>query len=174
MKVCSKCKLNKEITEFGLKNRKGKRSSVCKDCKKEYYRQYSHNYYYDLTKRTKVRARSIVQNAVRNRTLVKPKLCEDCQQEKRLHAHHEDHTKPLEVKWLCSKCHYVADNGLPIPQARTPYIAEPKLSVAERFVIRLLWSAENQYRRKVPFSRRMALIFDVSHITVFKELNEIG
>jgi hypothetical protein len=50
----------------------------------------------------KVNARSIVFIAVRNKTLI-PLPCEKCR--KKAHAHHDDYSKPLEVRWLCIKHH---------------------------------------------------------------------
>lgn len=55
----------------------------------------------------------IVNRAVRGGELVPPKSCEGCgdaaRQDRRggrwLHAHHDDYTKPLEVRWLCPPCH---------------------------------------------------------------------
>lgn len=32
--------------------------------------------------------------------------CEVCGTTTRIHAHHEDHTKPLEVRWLCAEHHH--------------------------------------------------------------------
>ena len=55
--------------------------------------------------RLKQNARKKVLRAVKSGKLVKPILCEDCQQEVFLEAHHEDYNKPLEVKWLCKTCH---------------------------------------------------------------------
>lgn len=37
--------------------------------------------------------------------LLKAKPCERCYYAVGVHAHHEDYSKPLEVIWLCKKCH---------------------------------------------------------------------
>ena len=51
-------------------------------------------------------AHNIVQKAIYSGELIKPLICNDCKEERRLHAHHEDYSKPLEVKWLCASCHH--------------------------------------------------------------------
>jgi len=48
-----------------------------------------------------------VSNAVRDGRLVK-QPCEFCGALK-VEAHHDDYTKPLEVRWLCNKHHKLAD-----------------------------------------------------------------
>jgi hypothetical protein len=53
----------------------------------------------------KVKARQILNRAVKSGAIVKPDKCEGCGEKKRLTGHHEDYTKPLEVKWLCYLCH---------------------------------------------------------------------
>lgn len=50
-------------------------------------------------------AHKAVAIAVSSGRLVKPELCEDCGENRRLYAHHEDYSKPLDVNWLCSSCH---------------------------------------------------------------------
>ena len=51
----------------------------------------------------KYQAQRAAQKAIRNGVLVR-KPCEKCSNPK-VHAHHDDYSKPLEIRWLCSKCH---------------------------------------------------------------------
>lgn len=53
----------------------------------------------------KARAYSAVGNALRSGKLQKPDLCEKCMKKKKVEAHHEDYSRPLDVTWLCKKCH---------------------------------------------------------------------
>ncbi len=53
----------------------------------------------------KVLAAKMVRRAVKNGSIVKAKKCHDCGKGGRLHGHHEDYSKPLEVVWLCGGCH---------------------------------------------------------------------
>jgi ribosomal protein S27AE len=55
----------------------------------------------------KAYAHYVVSNAIRYGKLVK-NACEVCGASK-VDAHHNDYTKPLEVVWLCHKCHYNED-----------------------------------------------------------------
>jgi excinuclease UvrABC ATPase subunit len=36
---------------------------------------------------------------------VAPGRCETCGGADKLEAHHEDYRRPLEVTWLCTRCH---------------------------------------------------------------------
>ena len=53
----------------------------------------------------KDKARYMISYAVKKGDLIKPKNCEDCGEETSLHGHHEDYSKPLDVIWVCPKCH---------------------------------------------------------------------
>ena len=53
----------------------------------------------------KYKAHTALNNAVRDGRVVKPLVCDCCSKEKRLHGHHHDYSKPLDVTWLCVICH---------------------------------------------------------------------
>lgn len=50
-------------------------------------------------------ARSALRHAVRNDHIKKPTRCQECNKKRKLHGHHKDYSKPLDVDWLCSECH---------------------------------------------------------------------
>lgn len=55
-----------------------------------------------------VQARRAIAWRVRDGYLVKPTQCSRCGRKpgsRKLHAHHKDYRKPLQVEWLCSLCH---------------------------------------------------------------------
>jgi hypothetical protein len=55
---------------------------------------------------TKFRAREAVNKALKTGRLIKPRACERCSKpHAKLHGHHEDYSRPLDVAWLCPKCH---------------------------------------------------------------------
>lgn len=50
-------------------------------------------------------AHRAIENA-RNNGLVSPEQCSACDRKCKVHAHHDDYGKPLDVRWLCRKCHF--------------------------------------------------------------------
>ena len=73
----------------------------------------------------KIRAQTTVENALKANRLTKPTQCEDCGRGARLHGHHSDYTRPLEVNWLCPLCHSARHSETlhlrPVPSYDTIY-----------------------------------------------------
>jgi len=61
----------------------------------------------------KNKAHNVVHAAIKAGKLIRPSSCARCGDcpppardgRSQLHAHHEDHSKPLDVEWLCAFCH---------------------------------------------------------------------
>lgn len=62
-----------------------------------------------ISKPDRLRARRMTTAALKSGTLVRAKKCASCGQRRRTQAHHADYTKPLDVQWLCSRCHRIED-----------------------------------------------------------------
>lgn len=61
-----------------------------------------------------------VRDAIRKGDLVRPRTCSACGTYSALiQGHHDDYSKPLEVRWLCPSCHHHAD------EARDGALADP-------------------------------------------------
>jgi len=59
---------------------------------------------YRARNREKTQAQNKLNYAIRKGVLSRLP-CEVCYTDKNVHAHHEDYTKPLDVRWLCFQCH---------------------------------------------------------------------
>lgn len=71
------------------------------------------NHFYRGGKRSDARAWDICERAIRSGKLANPQQCSVCESTERftdgrtaIQAHHDDYNKPLEVRWLCQKCHF--------------------------------------------------------------------
>lgn len=55
------------------------------------------------------RAGSLVAHAIATGRLQRPDQCSECdavtERNHPINGHHDDYTKPLEVRWLCPQCH---------------------------------------------------------------------
>lgn len=95
------CSYNHRQERKKITNQKFLKSEGAKSFFKEYYKEYRKG----VLPRFKFIARQKVYQAVRSGKLIKSLECEVCSKTERLQAHHEDYSKPLEVNWLCGKCH---------------------------------------------------------------------
>jgi len=84
---------------------------------KELGRERARGYYHDNSDYIKLKrklyselnplkryAQKQVEKAIINGTLVRPLECR-CGSNENIQAHHDDYNAPLDVRWLCSKCH---------------------------------------------------------------------
>lgn len=94
--------------------------SKCKKChaethsyeaRNEYLKNYNKEYVKKPENQMKIVARRKVIKAISMGELGKPSICSECFSEGQIEAHHEDYSKPLDVLWLCKKCHYKADKN---------------------------------------------------------------
>jgi hypothetical protein len=136
-KECFKCGAEKPLTSFYKHSRMADgHLNKCKECNKrdvrenrlakvEYYREYDNIRWqkdkrrraqqYERSKQwnaenpEKYKAHYAVANAVRDGRLVK-KPCEVCGDEY-THGHHDDYSKPLDVRWLCPSHHRLLHLG---------------------------------------------------------------
>lgn len=53
----------------------------------------------------KAAAHGIFQHAIREGRMEKQDFCSECGSTKKIEAHHDDYSKPLDVRWLCENCH---------------------------------------------------------------------
>ena len=112
MKTCFKCKRAKPLTEFYVHYQMADGYlGKCKECTKiDAYARYKKDrekvdaYDRDRRKSRKGRARTAVVNAVARGNLIRGP-CAVCGSTERIHGHHDDYDKPLDVIWLCPKHH---------------------------------------------------------------------
>jgi hypothetical protein len=53
----------------------------------------------------KYAAHIITGNAIRDGKLIRASNCSVCSATEKIEGHHDDYTKPLDVRWLCEGCH---------------------------------------------------------------------
>jgi transposase-like protein len=115
----------------------------------------------------KVRAHITVQTAMRRGVLVR-QPCEDCGAEK-THAHHDDYSKPLDVRWLCQSCHHAHHSALRPPRKSRVSVAGRAAAIAQHL---------NDCRDKARTMRNagatypeIAATFGITKGTAFKWVN---
>lgn len=151
MKKCFKCEEVKPLDEFYRhKMMSDGRLGKCKECTKkdvrtnrssklEHYRSYdrergcrhSKGYgksYYRASP-IKGQAHNRASRAAQKGIIHRPQACEQCGSSRfKLHAHHDDYLKQLNVRWLCPGCHHqwhakhgeaANANHPPLPRAKS-------------------------------------------------------
>lgn len=124
-KICRLCEESKSIEEFYADRKSADRLRYeCKECgnllnrrfmrggyEREYYikrRQADPGYGIRPSKQIPdhVRARRALHYAVYRGRIIKPSRCSHCGESGVvICGHHDDYSKPLEVRWVCHRCH---------------------------------------------------------------------
>lgn len=68
-------------------------------------RGYVSAYEYIKNNPGRIKANNATNRAIARGTLIRPEQCPFCHKKSRTVAHHEDYSKPLEVVWMCYRCH---------------------------------------------------------------------
>ncbi|EMI2417299.1 hypothetical protein ACPUED_14185 [Proteus mirabilis] len=106
-KTCKACYI-KKVTEYQRGAGKESHNRACKKYNKtekgkvslrKAEKNYQENY------PNKKLANWKIKSKIRCGQLKRPKVCEQCGTECSPDAHHDDYTKPLEVRWFCTPCH---------------------------------------------------------------------
>jgi hypothetical protein len=114
-KVCIMCQREKLFSEFNSDStRKDGKSNKCRECMKKYSKEYlktedgkvvKQKWWkrYSTNNADSIAAHRVVKSAIRAGKLEKIP-CEVCGNQNS-EAHHDDHKKQLEIRWLCKKHH---------------------------------------------------------------------
>jgi hypothetical protein len=115
-KRCFKCEETKSITEFYAHPEMADgRLGKCKTCTKKDVSNYWHEHAVVLRqtdgirRRIKRAANQKTSNAIRDKRLVRADQCFYCGDTEGIDAHHWNYYRPLDVTWLCARCHRIAD-----------------------------------------------------------------
>jgi hypothetical protein len=112
MKSCIHCHEEKPFTDYYRHPQMaGGRLNACKDCCKARAKIFRERKGRDYWRAYDFWRNHGVSNAIRAGRLVKPGNCQACDREasgRALQGHHKDYSKPLDVDWLCTKCHSAA------------------------------------------------------------------
>lgn len=103
LKHCPKCGIDKPLRAFSrCKTRRDGLQGYCRPCKKVHERYMQQKY------PEKYRAREL---AKAHKDKIKKSACERCGTKEKLHMHHPDYSRPLDVVTLCPPCHVKAHFG---------------------------------------------------------------
>lgn len=116
----------RECTTARHRDRRGYRPAIRREETLEQYKQRRLQQVKEFTQSHPVetRAQKAAHKAIVSGKLVR-QPCEVCGEEK-VHAHHDDYTKPLEVRWLCPSHHRLEHFRQKGIHGSAPYIALPK------------------------------------------------
>jgi len=133
MKYCHSCEIEKDESQFYKRKASNDGlAAICKVCQKVYDKARSNHAHrvearaiyaqtdegklagnrakalYRQRNPEKAKAHAMVARRIRAGHMTR-KPCEKCGATEKIHAHHDDYSKPLDVRWLCP-AHHKADH----------------------------------------------------------------
>ncbi len=129
MKTCKKCKITKPLIEFQSWLRKDVNKicvrGSCRECIANYmvsfFKEKNPNYRINYSNKTKHKTKNYIKkwqeknkeklyahwrvHELTRSGRLKKQPCEVCNTSIKVHAHHDDYSKPDEVRWLCQSHH---------------------------------------------------------------------
>lgn len=102
----AKAEYYKKYDRDRFQNNPKRRAEQLEAMKRNYdpAKQLEYKRAYRARNKDKYKAHYAVSNALQDGRLVRNPTCEKCGANSE-HAHHDDYTKPLEVRWFCRPCH---------------------------------------------------------------------
>lgn len=97
-RICRDCKRESRNTEANrayLSSRRKSHPEVIRESMRRWREKNPHKW----------QAEQQLNKAIRLGTVVRPKQCDHCKSFTRIEGHHFDYSRPLDVMWLCRKCH---------------------------------------------------------------------
>lgn len=121
----------------------------------------------------KAKAHNAVATAVRWGRLKPPDCCEVCKLASKVHGHHEDYSRPLEVIWVCPDCHKGLHHPHRLPKRHIPPPYKPHHKKYQPAPKRdKLLDKAKRLRQSGKSYRCIAVELGVTAATVFKWLND--
>lgn len=125
MKNCAKCKSVRSKSEFHRsKKSKDGLQSYCKPCCaehvkrqlgnptqassgyfKNYFKTYARPRTWEKKNPLKIKAQNKLNHEIFFGRIIRSSHCSNCGVTGKIQGHHADYSKPLDVMWLCQKCH---------------------------------------------------------------------
>jgi hypothetical protein len=68
------------------------------------------------------RAQRLARDAIERGEIVRADACENCAGPRPV-PHHDDYSRPLDVRWLCRRCHQLHHGGFGMPSSPSLFAA---------------------------------------------------
>jgi hypothetical protein len=100
-------KINERQRDYNKKNLEERRIKSNEYTKTEKAKKVALEYYEKNKETLKIKrnARNKLRYHIKTGKIIRPKKCEKCLENCIPEGHHNDYNKPLEIEWLCIRCH---------------------------------------------------------------------